>query len=109
MPDVAPRELANADEILDFATTGMIEAMEAECRQGELDLQVRVASSSEEERASGALNTIVKNLKVIDNAIDEAKTAWRENPRSPHLARMVMAAYRAKATLLGKTAHGTSI
>ena len=78
-------------------------------RQGELDLQTRVASSSEDEQKTGALNTIVKNLKIIDSAIEEAKVAWRENPHSPHLARMVMAAYRAKATLLGKSARGTGI
>lgn len=102
-------DLGDGDAVLDFAAAGMIAAMEAECRQGELDLQARVASSTEDERKSGAVNTIVKNLKIIDNAIDEAKTAWRENPRSPHLARMVMAAYRAKASLLGKSARGTNI
>ncbi len=44
-------------------------------------------------------------LRIVNSAIEEARTAWRANPDSPQLVRLLVAAYQAKSALRGRAAE----
>ena len=75
-----------------------IASLEAECRvsvaRGPV-IRETIASPTGEV----TLALIEENLRLIDLAIAQAREAWEADPHNPHLARMVSAAYRAKARL----------
>jgi anti-sigma factor RsiW len=75
-------------------------ALESECRMGEEEFLAAAAEAPAQD-GGGTLALIKANLHAVDLAIQQAQDAWRDNPHSPHLMRMVIAAYRAKASLLG--------
>ena len=51
------------------------------------------------------LGLIVENLRIIDASIAELREAWKANPSSPRVARMLAAAYRAKVALQGRASR----
>ena len=98
-----PRQQESPDSVLpeiDFTTRSVLAALESECREGESQV-LAAAEETPDGELGGTWNLIVANLRTIDLAIQDARDAWRANPRSPHLTRMVIAAYRAKSSLLG--------
>lgn len=44
-------------------------------------------------------------LRIVNSAIEEARSAWRANPDSPQLVRLLVAAYQAKSALRGRAAE----
>ncbi len=88
----------------DPVPTVVIGALEAESRQGNLEL------AQYAERAGGIenipiLGLIVENVRIIDRSITELKDVWEANPDSPRAARMLAAAYQAKMMLLGRASR----
>jgi hypothetical protein len=100
----AGEEGATTAAPIDPVVLGTIAVLDAECREGDMQLAVVQAQAGATSGPSG-LRKIVEGLGVIDRAIAEAKAAWAADPHSPHLARMVMAAYRAKASLQRQAAQ----
>ncbi len=84
----------------DPTTQATLAALESECRMNE-DQILAVAADTPADPGGGTLDLIRANLRTVDLAIGQAREAWQANPHSPHLTRMVIAAYQAKAALLG--------
>jgi hypothetical protein len=64
----------------------------------------------ERERQSlppGAAETVARNIKVIDGALDELREALRKEPGNPLLARLLVATHRQKVDVLSR-AHRLS-
>lgn len=95
--DPAPR-IDPAQE--DLTTRSTLAALESECQMNEEQL-FAVAEEAPADAGGGTLDLIRANLRTVDLAIQQARDAWQANPHSPHLTRMVIAAYQAKAALLG--------
>jgi hypothetical protein len=81
----------------DPVAVAMVDALEAECAAGERELQE--LNNSGDEGIIAILGSFTKDLRIIDQAISEARQAWTENPNCPRMVRILAAAYRAKATL----------
>ncbi len=80
-------------------TAGMtLSALDAECRPrtARLPAAARTIGSASDTRT---LDHIEENLRLIDLAIGEARSAWELDPHNQQLARRVVAAYRARAKL----------
>lgn len=88
----------------DAAAGAVIEALEAECGQTDWEM-AEYASQDEGEETNPILGLIVHNLRIIDQSISELREAWKADPASPRLARMLAAAYRAKIALQGQAAR----
>ncbi len=96
-----PRQQESIDFLeIDSTTQSVLAALESECQEGESQVLAAAEQTSDSD-LGGTWNLIVANLHTIDLAIQDARNAWRANPHSPHLTRMVIAAYRAKSSLLG--------
>jgi anti-sigma factor RsiW len=88
-------------ELPDPAAVALIQALEAECRQGDHELMM-LASAGEEGQGTGILDVISENLRIVNQAVAEARQAWTADPNCPGLVRLLTAAYRAKAILQGR-------
>ncbi len=77
----------------------LVQSLEAECREGdrELDAYSRVAPDS-----SSVSRMLRESMPVVDQAIAEARAAWLSSPDEPGLARFLASAYRAKVALQGR-------
>ncbi|MBU1698811.1 MAG: zf-HC2 domain-containing protein [Candidatus Eisenbacteria bacterium] len=92
---------ASRASVSDPASIAVIEALEAECRLSDREIAHFMPDGSAEAdgEASSVFRVIADNLHAINQAVAEAKDAWLSDPESPHLARLLAAAYRAKVAL----------
>ncbi|MCK4414511.1 MAG: zf-HC2 domain-containing protein [Candidatus Eisenbacteria sp.] len=82
-------------------TAAVIAALEAECR-GVGQEYDRLLAEHEADRGNPILDLFAANLRIVNQAVDDARDAWQANPQSPQLVRILVAAYQAKATLQGR-------
>jgi anti-sigma-K factor RskA len=95
---------ASSSAVAQPSSAAVIEALEAECRLADQELAHYMPEASGEtgDESSGIFGVFADNLRTINAAIDEARDAWLSDPDSPHLARLLAAAYRAKVALQGQ-------
>ena len=105
--EAASAEGATVQELPDPAAVALIQALEAECRQGDHELMM-LASAGEEGQGAGILDVISENLRMVNQAVAEAHQAWTADPNCPGLVRLLTAAYRAKAILQGRAVDVTT-
>ena len=77
------------------AVAAALATLEAECRAGD----VQLAGLARRGGASPCLASVSASMGEVDQAIATARAAWRRHPDDPVLARRVLAAYKAKASL----------
>jgi hypothetical protein len=80
----------------DEEATSLVNALEAECLQGERELAAYDGSSDH------MTQLLMESMPVVDRAIAEARAAWLDSPENPGLARLLTMAYRAKVALQGR-------
>jgi hypothetical protein len=103
-----------AGDAPDAETVAVLAALEAECAAADDETAAFLPQGAEESKESeesaeskesekmSILELIAHNLRIIDLAISDAREAWSADPHSPHLARILASAYRAKAALQGQ-------
>lgn len=79
----------------------IVAALEAECQAGATEL-ARYTTDPECQESSSIIASILGEIRTIDAAISEVKTAWSSDPDSPQLVRLLASYYRAKAALQGR-------
>jgi hypothetical protein len=82
----------------------VIAALEAQSRAVDEEYE-RLAAAHAGEQGHPLLELFRSHLGIVNQAIADAREAWRANPESPQLVRMLVAAYQAKATLQGRASE----
>jgi hypothetical protein len=103
-PPVPTEPRIAEQEMPEQAAVAVMEALEAECEQGDLEM-AEYSSRVEGTQYFPILALITENLRIIDQSITELREAWKANPDSPRVARMLAAAYRAKVALQGRASR----
>jgi len=84
-------------------TTAMLAALDEECRG--VDEQFARLATADQTKDHPLIEFFQSNLRIVDQAIADAREAWRANPDSPQLVRMLVAAYQAKTALQGRASQ----
>jgi anti-sigma factor RsiW len=96
-PDRSATPLAG--QTLDPLIAGVLDALEVECPATEAGSPAIDTTEDGDAHGRSILDLITSNLRIIDRAIADARAAWSADPQSPHLARLLASAYRARASL----------
>lgn len=105
VPPVATRGPEVSQEAIpDPAALAVMDALEAECKETDQEI-ARYAADAEGGPMVPVVGAMLENLRIIEHSISELREAWRANPDTPRLARMLAAAYRAKIVLQGRAAE----
>ncbi|MFH1844833.1 MAG: hypothetical protein ABIF77_16705 [bacterium] len=86
------------DPGMDPVALAYLDALDLDCPGTTTESALFVAENEDDE-SSPLLNLITHNLRIIDLAIADVREAWSADPDSPHLARLLASAYRARAVL----------
>lgn len=100
-PDATLGPEVSQESTSDSAALAVLEALEAECTETDQEV-ARYAAAADDGPMVPVVGAMLANLRIIDHSISELREAWRANPDSPRLARMLAAAYRAKIVLQGR-------
>jgi hypothetical protein len=96
--NIAITEKISAERGLSPVTRATLQAIEAECLQADLELEL-FASREVTPLLHPVLERMNQDLRIVNQSITEIREAWKANPENPNLTRLLVRTYQAKVAL----------